>query len=288
VIDTGTNTVTTTIMVQGPDDLAITPDGRYVYVTVNTGTNAVQVIDTTTNTVVQTILMPSPESIAITPDGKYAYVTNQGADTVSVIEIATNTIVTTIPTLINPDQIAITPNGKTAYVGYFDPNPGVSVIDIATNTLTQTISGINTALGIAVDPTGSLVYVTNQPANSVIVIQTATNTISTTIPVGTNPIGVAFTPVASAPLNLTGGQQRGTDSGLEREYVNVIQWEANPDVFGATGYNVYRNGVKIATVSATTFQYEDHNQRKGATVMYAVTSFSAGGSESLPISIVVQ
>ena len=77
VISTATNTVTATIGgFDQPNGIAITPDGKYAYVT-NYFNDSVSVISTATNTVDKTVSAgSSPYGIAITPNGEYAYVTN--------------------------------------------------------------------------------------------------------------------------------------------------------------------------------------------------------------------
>ena len=55
MINTSKNTVATTVTVGiGPQNVAITPDGAYVYV-LNGGNDSVSVISTATNTVTTTI-----------------------------------------------------------------------------------------------------------------------------------------------------------------------------------------------------------------------------------------
>ena len=81
-----------------PIGVAVTPDGRYVYIT-NNGSGTVSVIDAVTDKVVGSVSVPAgPIGVAVTPDGKYAFVTSAvfGAftgNTVSVINTATNTLV---------------------------------------------------------------------------------------------------------------------------------------------------------------------------------------------------
>ncbi|MEU6217200.1 beta-propeller fold lactonase family protein [Streptomyces sp. NPDC047022] len=90
--------------------MAITPNGRFVYVTIE-GTNEVQVIDTRTNTVVGSPIPVGarPRRLAITPDGRRVYVTNTDDGTVSVIDTRTNTVVDTITVGSEPVGVAITP-----------------------------------------------------------------------------------------------------------------------------------------------------------------------------------
>ena len=91
VIDTATNTVTTTVnMGSLPLGIAVTPDGTKVYV-INLNTNNVYVINTTTNTVSATVPVGSqPYRVSVTQDGKKVDVMNEDG-TVSAIDTATNT-----------------------------------------------------------------------------------------------------------------------------------------------------------------------------------------------------
>ena len=149
VIDTATNTVVATIGLpagSAPHGVAVTPDGKHVYVSGNRG---VQVIDTATNTVVATVLGlgPSFGAIAVTPDGAHAYVLesfNAGDNRLVVIDTATNTVVTDILVFQEGGaaDVAVTPNGKHAYVtasSFFGAGGIVEVIDTATFSVVKTI-----------------------------------------------------------------------------------------------------------------------------------------------------
>ena len=69
--------------------------------------------------------------------------------------------------------------------------------------------------------------------------------------------------------------------------MNKLHWSPNPGV-GTTvvGYIIFRNGVEIAEVGPTTFHYEDHNVKKGATNVYGVAAIDASGTLS-PVATVV-
>jgi YVTN family beta-propeller protein len=145
VIDTATDTVITVIhdpSFNFPWGVAVTPDGRKVYVTDNgnfTG-NTVSVIATATNVVTATITLPAnagPIGLAVTPDGSKVYVANNttNLDSVSVIDTATDTVVgSPIPVGTRPGQVAVTPDGRKAYVTN-NHSDNVSVIATATDTV---------------------------------------------------------------------------------------------------------------------------------------------------------
>jgi YVTN family beta-propeller protein len=114
VIDTATDAVTQTVVVEPAssantvDGIAMSPDGRYAYVS-NLGSNSVSVLDTASNTIVKTILVgTSPGGVAVTPDGAYVYVSNQGSNSVSVINAFNGAVIATIP-VARPSAISIIP-----------------------------------------------------------------------------------------------------------------------------------------------------------------------------------
>lgn len=54
-----------------------------------------------------------------------------------------------------------------------------------------------------------------------------------------------------------------------------------------SGYNIYRDGTKIATVDASTLSYTDNNRKCRVSYTYAVTAINSAGDESPPVSIVI-
>jgi YVTN family beta-propeller protein len=206
VIDTATNTVVATVTVgSGPIGVAVTPDGKQVYVT-NQGSghsNTVSVIDAATNTVVATVTVGNaPNAVAVTPDGAHAYVTDDSGSApghVSVIDTATNTVSAGVTVGTAPFDVAVTPDGAHAYV----TNEGsgtVSVIDTATNTVGSTVTVGGLPFHVAISPNGKHVYVTQGyttlTAGTVAVIDTATNTVTATVTVGPEPNALSALAVA--------------------------------------------------------------------------------------------
>jgi YVTN family beta-propeller protein len=150
VIDTATNTVTTTITVgDGPRELAVNSAGTRAY-TANRFSNDVSVIDLTTNTLTATVSVGNdPRAVAVNPAGTRAYTVNYASSSVSVIDTVTNTVTTTIGSISGPNGIAVTADGAFAYVA--SGSSAVKVIDTATNTVTTTIGGLSNPVGVAVN-----------------------------------------------------------------------------------------------------------------------------------------
>ena len=228
VIDTASNTVTTTITVgSAPYGVAVNPASTRVYVT-NETSNTVSVIDTATNTVTATIPVGvTPEGVAVNPAGTRVYVANWNSYTVSVINTATNAVIATIPVAYCPAGVAVNPAGTTVYVTNECVVPPshtsgvVTVIDAATNTVTTTIPNL-TPEGVAVNPAGTLVYVADQYTDMASVIDTTTNTVTATISVGSRPEGVAMNP--SGTLVYVANR---TLSGVNPGTVSVIDTATN-------------------------------------------------------------
>jgi len=224
VIKTATGAVSAPIVVRNsilPGGVAITPDGKHVYLTnhvhltsggvaTNRGAGTVSVITTATGKVSPPITVgKKPGGVAITPDGKHAYVNNNGDGTVSVITTATGKVAAPItvgkgtggvldPSVALQWGVAISPDGKHAYlnnggtVSVITTATGkVSVIKRAALTARPDAAGIWTA-SVAVTPDGKHAYATGD--GTVSVIDTVTGQVSAAITVGKYPGPVAITP----------------------------------------------------------------------------------------------
>lgn len=119
---------------QGPDDMALSPDGKRLYVT-NGLDNSVSVLDLERKALDRTInkgntvtgydRCPPPENvcggqgaagIAISSDERYAYVTALQKDALSVIDLTNNQILRTIKLGRAPRDVRLSANGDIGYV----------------------------------------------------------------------------------------------------------------------------------------------------------------------------
>lgn len=209
IIDTTTYTVVSTLSPLGCQNVAITPDGSSVWVSINDSTNgnlpSIAVIDTATNTIATTfaigsVLANAPFWIAFSPDGAFAYAAGFPSNSVSVIDTATHVRVATVPVGSFPTFVAISPDGAFAYAANLTAN-SVSVIDTATNTVVANVPVGAFPRAIAFTPDGAFAYVTNFNGNSLSMIDTSTLTVIATLPAGSRPWGIVIGPEANvAPV----------------------------------------------------------------------------------------
>ncbi|MEQ8189212.1 MAG: beta-propeller fold lactonase family protein [Candidatus Eremiobacterota bacterium] len=132
-INTVDNTVEDTVTVgENPYGLAITPDGKKLYVA-NRNSNSISVIDVLKKEVTNTIKAGlNPTKVTITPDGKKLFVARMGC--VSIIDTATDALMNTLASGSYPACIAISGDGKFAFVTNSGSND-ITIIDVAKNTV---------------------------------------------------------------------------------------------------------------------------------------------------------
>jgi YVTN family beta-propeller protein len=211
VIDTATNQLTGSITLAPnsvPFAAAVTPDGKFVYVTSldATGTcgsaTAVWVIGTASNTVVAgpIVVGCEPTSVAISPNGRHAYVANRLSSTLSVIDTQTNLLTSTValPSGSFPAGLVVAPDGRYVYITLSNSH-ALLVVDTASSSVVGTPIAVGCGPhGIAITPDGAYVYVTNDcfPGGGVTVVSLSTNSAVAAISVGNNPSAAAITPDA--------------------------------------------------------------------------------------------
>jgi YVTN family beta-propeller protein len=221
-IDTAADAVIATIAlggtaINGPELIAITPDGNWLYVATLQGN--VYVVSTSANRVVATISVPGADAVAITPDGARAYVQTVSTGGVSVIDTATNAVVASIPTPSNESTgIAVAPGGAYVFAtgGFLAPN--IFKIATSSNTLVATIPCPGGPQGIAITPDGRKTYVGNELTNVVDVIEGRRT--AELITVGHDPALLSLTP--NGGFAYVSNFQDGTVSVIDASTNTVI------------------------------------------------------------------
>jgi hypothetical protein len=73
----------------------------------------------------------------------------------------------------------------------------------------------------------------------------------------------------------------------QTDIIHIVSWTASPDS-SVVSYNVYRNGVLIGVVPATSpLKYFDHNRYPKVPDTYSVTAVNGSGQQSTPVVITI-
>jgi YVTN family beta-propeller protein len=140
VIDPATLSIVKKISVGGrPMSGAITPDGRFLYVS-NFDLQGVQKIDLSSDSVVGLIPnVKNPRGIALSWDGRTAYVPDVVNSRLSIVDLTTSAVVKTLRVGSMPVAVCLDADGSHAYVAC-QSGASVTVIDTRTNSLVHSIA----------------------------------------------------------------------------------------------------------------------------------------------------
>jgi hypothetical protein len=194
----------------GPTELAISPDGSFVYVSCSLSgydqMEYISVIATKDHTPFHEIPTGvAPLGIAFTPDGKWALVTNPAVGdaaggTVTLIDATTHSIQGTLTIGGTPAGVAVEPTGHYAYVTN-TIGGSVAVIDLQATPPavvgTVDLGALTTPTAIAVSPDGSEAQLTNSFLGMVTILDLsnpAAPVVKGQVAVGTLPTDVLYSP----------------------------------------------------------------------------------------------
>ena len=160
-----------------PAGLAMSADGRRLYVAENLG-NALGVVDTQRRERIAGVpLGRQPWAVALHPSLPQAYVTNRVDNTVSIVDIEQLTVVATVPTGNGPNAVAVSPDGGKIFVAnastddltVFDVNQPQSVRRISLRPFPDAKPG-SSPNALAFAPDGTRLYVANAWDNALAVV----------------------------------------------------------------------------------------------------------------------
>jgi DNA-binding beta-propeller fold protein YncE len=167
-----------------PAGLAVSPDGRSVYVAsfgiATDGSNVVYQLDVQKDGTLSLKDQPTvtagdrPRAVAVSPDGDSVYVTNGASDTISQYDVNAASGALTpkrageIGAGISPGAIAVSPDGSSVYVAN-NGDPGTGAGSVSQYTvgrggalrLGSTTSAGTSPASVAISPDGGSVYVTD-------------------------------------------------------------------------------------------------------------------------------
>ena len=193
-IDTSTQTVVATAAVPNPHTVAISPDGKFAYVTVQEpGHFGLALVDVAARSVVRTLpLEKTPRDGEFGFDGKLFYFTQAGVSSVQVLDPASDKIVGEVPTGVSPHFVSY-PRGS-AFGMVVVQGPGeLLLFDPATNKSARSVAVGKQPHWATTSSDGKTTYVTNEGSNDMTVVDLASGQ-TKSIPVGTAPRKVVVQP----------------------------------------------------------------------------------------------
>jgi YVTN family beta-propeller protein len=225
----------------GPVEAAMSPDGRYVYVSNysmwgagfhrpghDVGSPAsgfdrsfVYRIPLGTLKIDQVIRVGSvPKYLAVTPDGRYLLVSNWTSYTVSIVNTATGHQFRTIRVGRYPRGIAIDPQSRFAYVAIMGSND-VAKIDLADFSL-HWLHGVGSSpRHLVMSPKGDFLYVTLNGSGRVAKVRLSTGKIVARVSTGSQPRSMTMAPDGRSLYVVN--YESGTMSKVRTSDMHVIQ-----------------------------------------------------------------
>jgi YVTN family beta-propeller protein len=214
----------------GPHGMAVSHDGKFVWVTSETP-QAVLELDSGTGKILHVWNTNQVRShmIVVTPDEKKFYVTNTVSGSVSVIDRDTGEV-KIILTGPGTEGIAISPDGKQVWAAS-RVDGKISVISTATDTIeTSFPSGGKGPKRMEFTPDGAQVWVTNASSNQATVFDARSRQLLDSITLAKAPSGVSVSPDGRHTYitNASANELTFIDAA-SREILNVIPVGTDPD-----------------------------------------------------------
>ncbi|HEY1269584.1 MAG TPA: cytochrome D1 domain-containing protein [Candidatus Binatia bacterium] len=181
-VDTKRNSVASTIAVPKPHTVAISPDGKSAYVTVQQpGQFGLALIDIPGRKLVRTIpLDKTPRDGEFAYDGKRFYFTQAGVSAVQVLDPSSDKIVAQIPTGVSPHYVGRTRGMAFGIVVVQGPSE-LLLFDPAKNSPARSVIVGKQPHWATASADGKTAYVTNEGSNDLTVVDLdsgATRTVS--------------------------------------------------------------------------------------------------------------
>ena len=145
---------------KNPLNLALTPDGKELWVACEASASLVVLDTSTRKKLLEIPVGGQPNDVAFTPDGRKAFVSNRLDDNVSVVEVATHKVLSTIEVGDEPHGVLVDRQGKFLYV-LNTSTDNISVIDVATLKEVKRLSASRSPWSLAESPDGAAIIVTH-------------------------------------------------------------------------------------------------------------------------------
>lgn len=193
--------------VSDPEQLAISADGRKLYIA-SEDTGQAVVMDAQTGQ--QLAVMPvggEPEGVTLSPDGRWVYMSSEEDHQIAVIDTATDKVVATLDVGQRPRFTEFSDDGALAFVSA--ENDGtITVADARTHKVLHKWQLEGGALvrpvGMTVSHDGKLLYTVTGRGKTLLAIDVQTGRQVASVEVGPRPWGVAISPDGSTLFTANG------------------------------------------------------------------------------------
>jgi len=145
---------------KNPLNLALTPDGKELWVACEASSSVVVVDTVTQRKLAEIPTGGQPNDVAFTPDGRRAFVSNRLDDNVSVVDVAARKVQSNIEVGDEPHGVLVDRGGKFLYV-LNTALDNISVIDVATLKEVKRLSASRSPWSLAESPDGKSIIVTH-------------------------------------------------------------------------------------------------------------------------------
>jgi YVTN family beta-propeller protein len=177
-----------------PEDLALSIDGKTLYVTSETS-DWVHVVDLGAGAVMENIVVGTrPGRVLLTPDGRELWVANESPERVSIVDRSTNRISGTLDLLpmgslqtdFTPVGMTMTKDGATAIITLGRANH-LAFADVAARKVKDYVRVGKRPSGVALSRDERTLYVSNWGDGSLSMVDMVSRKIIRTVPVGRLP-----------------------------------------------------------------------------------------------------
>lgn len=197
IVDTATLKLVKVLRgVSDPEQLAVSGDGKRLYIASEDTGRAIVLDAATGSTIASLAVGGEPEGVTLSPNGKFVYMTSEEDHQVAVIDTTASKVIATFNVGQRPRFTEFSDDGSMAFVSA--ENDGtITVADAKSHKVLRTIKlagELTRPVGMAISHDGKKLYTVTGRAKNLLSVDITTGKVLATVEVGARPWGVAISP----------------------------------------------------------------------------------------------